>query len=235
MGITLRCAEQLGVPQTLHLATDVHGLQESQTNPKAHEQVFFLPDRIKGLPYPNIWSSVKRFVDYTKNSICIHMYSRICCGSICVKVGIIQQRLVKVSGIELRQYTRMWSGLWDTWKSPCTGLSILDFIMDQNGWKSEFPNIVWNLEYLISTTSMKRSNGYTENSIYGLMWTGIYYGLICLEVWIAQQFLAEASNINFQQSLWNILYDTWKSPFTTVLKPGFITDPCGWNSNYRIF
>jgi hypothetical protein len=34
----------------------------------------------------------------------------------------------------------LWNGLWGTWKSPCTLLCKVGFIMDQCAWKSELSN-----------------------------------------------------------------------------------------------
>lgn len=44
----------------------------------------------------------------------------------------------------------------------------------------------------------------------------------------------EAFNIEFQQSLGNVLWDTWRNPLTAACKVDFLMYECIWNRDFQI-
>jgi hypothetical protein len=68
---------------------------------------------------------------------------------------------------------------------------------------------------------------YTEKSFYDIAQTRLM-----VEIEIARQRFVENFHIKYEQGFWNVLWVTWRSPFMTLCKPGFLTNRYHWKSEF---
>jgi hypothetical protein len=81
-----------------------------------------------------------------------------------------------------------------------------------------------NLPHIEFQQYMWKVLWYTENSIYDVMQTNVYYGPVWLKIGNDRHCLVQTFHMEFQQNLWNAEWGTWKCAFMALQKVRFIMD-----------